>query len=78
MRVLDDTTFDVAASFALERGEMGYSITSLTFEGDPAPYFVVGTAVINPEEAEPSRGRLIVLQYGDGRLAAVAGAWPRT
>lgn len=33
----------------------------------------VGTALVQPDEPEPTKGRLLVLQYGGGRVALVAG-----
>lgn len=33
---------------------------------DPSVYFVVGTAMVYPEEAEPKQGRIIVFHYTDG------------
>jgi DNA damage-binding protein 1 len=42
------------------------SIASVAF-GDPSssPCYVVGTAFYKPEEAEPSKGRIILLQYNN-------------
>lgn len=45
LRVLDDTTFDVVASYALDAQEMGWAICSTSLGSDPAVYYVVGTAV---------------------------------
>ncbi|KTF73465.1 hypothetical protein cypCar_00044958, partial [Cyprinus carpio] len=39
---------------------------------DPAVYFIVGTAMVYPEEAEPKQGRIIVFHYTDGKLQTVA------
>lgn len=41
MRVLDDTTLDVLASFELEPHEMGCAIASARLGDDPQPYYVV-------------------------------------
>lgn len=50
----------------LQPQELVNSIASVTF-GDPAagsgPYYVVGTAFVRPGEFEPTKGRLVVLQY---------------
>lgn len=36
---------------------------------DPNTYYVVGTALVYPEESEAKTGRIIVFQYcGDGKL----------
>lgn len=73
VRILDDTTFDVVASYALQPSEMGCSLTSVQFADDPAHYYVVGTAFLSEEELEPSRGRLLVLQYAEGGKLQVGG-----
>ncbi len=38
---------------------------------DPTTYYVVGTAMVYPEEAEPKKGRIVVFQYSDGKLQEV-------
>lgn len=77
VRFLDDTTFEVVASHTLAPREDVCSLAALPHPCPPPPpgqqgpaagelqpaVFVVGTAVINPEEQEPSRGRLLVLEY---------------
>uniref|UniRef100_A0A7S0WJG8 DNA damage-binding protein 1 n=1 Tax=Chlamydomonas leiostraca TaxID=1034604 RepID=A0A7S0WJG8_9CHLO len=72
VRILDDTTLDTVASLSLEPYEMGCAITSAKLGDDPATYYVVGTAVARPEEPEPTKGRLLVLAYEEGRLSVVA------
>lgn len=74
--------------------ELVNSIASVTF-GDPAagsgPYYVVGTAFVRPGEFEPTKGRLVVLQYSPderkvvvvterevkGSVYQVRGVWGR-
>jgi DNA damage-binding protein 1 len=45
---------------SLEGNEVGSAVTSMTFADDPTPYFVVGTAFVDPNEPEPSRGRILL------------------
>ena len=42
------------------------SLASTSFEGDPSPYYLVGTAVQGPDEAEPSRVRGLLPLGGEG------------
>lgn len=46
--------------------EYALSLVSCKLGKDPAIYFVVGTAMVYPEEAEPKQGRIIVFHYTDG------------
>ena len=62
VRLFDDAGFSPLDRFALDPAEVACSLTSLTFAGDPTPYFAVGTAVTLPDEAEPTRGRILILQ----------------
>jgi DNA damage-binding protein 1 len=39
---------------------------------DTNTYYIVGTALVNPEESEPKQGRIILFQYQDGKLHQVA------
>lgn len=47
--------------------EYAMSLVSCKLGKDPAVYFVVGTAMVYPEEAEPKQGRIIVFHYTDGK-----------
>lgn len=47
--------------------EYALSIVSCRLGKDPSVYFVVGTAMVYPEEAEPKQGRIIVFHYTDGQ-----------
>ena len=42
--------------------EEGISVTSCVFEGSNKEYIVVGTAQMEPEEQEPSKGRILVFE----------------
>uniref|UniRef100_A0A8C7D0V8 DNA damage-binding protein 1 n=1 Tax=Oncorhynchus kisutch TaxID=8019 RepID=A0A8C7D0V8_ONCKI len=52
--------------------EYALSMVSCRLGRDPAVYFIVGTAMVYPEEAEPKQGRIIVFHYTDGKLQTVA------
>lgn len=38
---------------------------------DPNFYYVIGTALVNPEETEPKIGRIIMFLFEDGKLSQV-------
>ena len=61
VRLFDDSGFAPLDRLALDPAEVACSLTSLTFAGDPTPYYALGTAVTLPDEAEPSKGRILVL-----------------
>lgn len=46
--------------------EYALSMVSCRLGKDPSVYFIVGTAMVYPEEAEPKQGRIIVFHYTDG------------
>ena len=46
VRLVDATSFDVVATYALEAFEMALSMTSVTFAGSDKEYLVVGTACV--------------------------------
>lgn len=51
--------------------EYAMSLTSCKLGDDPTTYFVVGTALINPEESEPKQGRIVIFQYQDNKLLQI-------
>ena len=51
--VIDQHTFEVQHAHSFVPSEYALSLISMKFDGDPAFYFVVGTAYVNPEESEP-------------------------
>lgn len=61
--VFDDATFDRVASYPLAAQELPCSLCSVVFAGDDTPYYALGTAVVKPEEYEPSKGRIVLLAY---------------
>ena len=51
--------------------EFATSLISAKLGDDPNSYYIVGTAMVYPEEAEPKQGRIIIFQYRDGRLILI-------
>ena len=47
------------------------SICSTRLKDDPTLYYVVGTALVGPEESEPKQGRIILFSFTDGKLQQV-------
>ena len=52
--------------------EYALSIVSAKLGEDTNPYYVVGTALVVPEESEPKQGRIVLFQWIDGKLTTVA------
>ncbi|CAG5859650.1 unnamed protein product [Menidia menidia] len=52
--------------------EYALSMVSCRLGKDPSVYFIVGTAMVYPEESEPKQGRIVVFHYTDGKLQTVA------
>ncbi|BFZ05163.1 hypothetical protein BsWGS_08202 [Bradybaena similaris] len=70
--ILRQSTFEVLHAHTLLPNECATSLISTTLGEDPTPYYIVGTALISPEEAEPKSGRIIVFHYNEGKLAMIA------
>ncbi|XP_023326230.1 DNA damage-binding protein 1 [Eurytemora carolleeae] len=49
-----------------------FSIESCKLGADPTVYYVVGTAIVNPDESEPKMGRLVIFSWADNKLTQVA------
>lgn len=54
------------------QSEYVLSLVSCKLGDDPHTYYIVGTALVNPEESEPKQGRIIMFLYQDGKLQQVA------
>ncbi|MEE6517534.1 hypothetical protein FKM82_027813, partial [Ascaphus truei] len=54
------------------QNEYALSLVSCKLGKDQSTYFLVGTAMVYPDEAEPKQGRIVVFQYCDGKLQTVA------
>ncbi|XP_064600976.1 DNA damage-binding protein 1-like [Liolophura sinensis] len=52
--------------------EFATSLISAKLGEDPNTYYIVGTAMVYPEEAEPKQGRIIVFHFSEGKLTQVA------
>lgn len=59
-------------SLILDANEEGLSILSTCFGDDPTIYYVVGTAYVFEKEEEPSKGRILVIQFHDGHAELIA------
>ncbi|RZF44982.1 hypothetical protein LSTR_LSTR001943 [Laodelphax striatellus] len=70
--VIDQHTFEVLHAHQLLQSEYALSLTSTKLGDDPVTYYVVGTAFVNPDESEPKQGRIVILQFQDGKLTQVA------
>jgi DNA damage-binding protein 1 len=55
VRLLDDQTFDVISTYALDAYEYGCSVLSCSFAEDSNVYYCIGTAYVLPEENEPTK-----------------------
>ncbi|XP_014225976.1 DNA damage-binding protein 1 [Trichogramma pretiosum] len=70
--IIDQHTFEVLHAHTLMPTEYAMSLISTKLGDDATPYFVVGTALINPDESEPKMGRILIFQWQDGKLNQVA------
>lgn len=52
--------------------EYALSLVSTKLGDDPNTYYIVGTALVNPEESEPKQGRILIFYFHDGKLVTVA------
>lgn len=68
MRLLDDQTFETVDVFKLNALEMVCSVSSMKLSDDTAEYYAVGTALVRPEELEPTKGRILLFQVHNGKL----------
>lgn len=51
--------------------EFATSLISAKLAGDPLSYYIVGTAMVYPEEAEPKQGRIIVFHFSEGEAGGI-------
>ena len=56
----------VLFSHQLMQNENATSLISAKLGDDPNTYYIVGTTMVYPEEAEPKQGRLLIFHYNDG------------
>ncbi|EDS40298.1 conserved hypothetical protein [Culex quinquefasciatus] len=70
--IIDQNTFEVLHAHQFMQTEYVLSLISAKLGNDPATYYIVGTAMVNPEEREPKVGRIIIYHYADGALTQVS------
>ncbi|KAM4617194.1 DNA damage-binding protein 1 [Discoglossus pictus] len=70
--IIDQHTFEVLHTHQFLQNEYALSLVSCKLGKDTSTYFLVGTAMVYPDEAEPKQGRIVVFQYSDGKLQTVA------
>lgn len=70
--IVDQHTFEVLHAHTLMPTEYAMSLISTKLGEDPTPYFVVGTALINPDESEPKMGRILLYQWSEGKIIQVS------
>ncbi|XP_046643566.1 DNA damage-binding protein 1-like [Daphnia pulicaria] len=70
--IVDQHSFAVLHAHQFMQNEYALSIVSTRLGDDVNPYYVVGTALVVPEESEPKQGRIVLFQWADGKLTTVA------
>ncbi|XP_053685070.1 DNA damage-binding protein 1 [Sabethes cyaneus] len=70
--IIDQNTFEVLHAHQFMQTEYAMSLISAKLGNDPNTYYIVGTALVNPEEPEPKVGRIIIYHYADGALTQVS------
>ena len=69
--IIDQHTFEVLHAHTLMPSEYAMSLISTKLGEDPTPYYIVGTALINPDEPEPKSGRILLYHWNDNKLTQV-------
>ncbi|XP_065339552.1 DNA damage-binding protein 1 [Cloeon dipterum] len=70
--VVDQHTFEVHHCHQLMPSEYALSLVSARLGDDPRTYYIVGTALVNPEESEPKAGRIVVFLFEESKLTQVS------
>nr|CAG4640606.1 EOG090X00HD [Eulimnadia texana] len=70
--IIDQHTFEVLHAHQFMLNECALSVMSARLGDDPNIYYIVGTAMVIPEEPEPKQGRILLFQWADGKLTTVA------
>ncbi|KAI4468317.1 dna repair/rna processing cpsf family [Holotrichia oblita] len=70
--IVDQHTFEVLHAHQFMQQEYAMSLISAQLGEDPNVYYIVGTAFVNPEEAEPKQGRLLLFQWTENKLTLVS------
>ncbi|CAG0881514.1 unnamed protein product [Cyprideis torosa] len=69
--IMHQNTYEITHAHRLLPNEHGLCITSTKLKDDEE-YFVVGTAIVLPDETDPKDGRILVFKYDSGELQLVA------
>lgn len=70
--IVDQHTFEVLHAHQLMQQEYAMSLISCQLGDDPNMYYIIGTAIVNPEESEPKQGRLLMFQWTDNKLIPIS------
>ncbi|XP_037946592.1 DNA damage-binding protein 1 isoform X2 [Teleopsis dalmanni] len=70
--IIDQNTFEVLHAHQFMPTETIVTLMSGQLGDDPNTYYVVSTALVNPDDAEPKVGRIIIFHYNEGKLNQVA------
>lgn len=70
--IIDQHTFEVLHAHQLMTTEYALSLVSSKLGDDPNTYYIVGTALVNPDESEPKQGRILIFHFHDSKLTQVA------
>ncbi|CAH1785310.1 unnamed protein product [Owenia fusiformis] len=70
--IINQHSFEVLHAHELMANEFATSLISAKLGDDPNIYYIVGTAMVYPEEAEPKQGRIILFHWNEGKLTQVA------
>lgn len=70
--IIDQHTFEVLHAHQLMQQEYAMSLISCQLGDDTNTYYVMGTAIVNPEESEPKQGRVLMFQWSDNKLTLVS------
>ncbi|CAG0895305.1 unnamed protein product [Darwinula stevensoni] len=69
--VVDQNTFEVLHVHQFMHNEYVLSVASARLGEDPNTYYIVGTALVNPEDEEPTQGRIVIFHWNENRLNLV-------
>ena len=68
LQVYNSFNISVLHAHQLMANEFATSLISAKLGEDSNTYYIVGTAMVYPEEAEPKQGRILLFNYADGML----------
>jgi hypothetical protein len=62
----------VVTEYKLDKNEAIASAINLKFKEDDKEYFAIGTALVNPNEIEPTKGKIIIFEVINSKLIVVS------